>query len=164
MRKQYFSLIFIAFTFSLSGFGQNEIAPFKNSGVIFSADYKYYSFDNLKRFTPSFSEISELEILLSRHIKKINSNRLNQGNQSLIHRNLKKYKRQYIGYFDEKGERVIYVKFLWKGYQYFDDNGKEIEIWKTQWLEIFDGGSSYWQIKYNPDLKIFSDLAVNGVS
>ena len=140
------------------------VIPFEKKGVIFSDKYEFYMFNDLKRFTPTFSEIEGLEKLLLQKIKLINQNKPNQNHQPLIHRNLGKYKRQYIGYYNEKGERIIYVNFLWKGYKDYDLNGNEIEPWKTQWLQIFDGGSHYWQIKYYPELKIFFDFSVNGVA
>jgi hypothetical protein len=66
--------------------------------------------------------------------------------------------------YNEKEERIIYINFLWKGYKDYDLEGNEIESWETEWLQIFDGGSHYWQIKYYPELKIFFDFSVNGVA
>jgi hypothetical protein len=140
------------------------VIPFEKKGVIFYDKYEFYMFNDLKRFTPSLFEIKELERLLSQQIKFINQNKPNQNHQPLIHRNLGKYKRQYIGFYNEIGERIIYINFLWKGYKDHDLDGNEIEPWKTEWLQIFDGGSHYWQIKYNPELKMFFDFSVNGVA
>ena len=159
--KTILSLIILIFCqFAIA----QTVIPFEKKGVIFSDKYEFYMFNDLKRFTPTFSEIEGLEKLLLQKIKLINQNKPNQNHQPLIHRNLGKYKRQYIGYYNEKGERIIYVNFLCKGYKDYDLNGNEIEPWKTQWLQIFDGGSHYWQIKYYPELKIFFDFSVNGVA
>ncbi|HEY1193539.1 hypothetical protein [Flavobacterium sp.] len=139
-------LIFHIITYS------QKVTSFKNIGVIFPKDYDCYLFDN--RFTPTSTEINELEILLNKNIEAINTSKF----KPLIHKNLKKYKRQYIGFYNEKGEKIIYVNFLWNK----DLNSSE-EKWKTEWYDVADGGSYYWNIKYNLDNKTFFDFRVNGL-
>lgn len=147
MKKLILIIFLMISQFSIS---QKNVV-FENKGVIFTEGYEFYLFKDLKRITPSLGEIKELEKLLSQQIKEININKPNQKKSPLIHRNLKKYKRQYVGYYNGNGERIIYINFLWKGYKGYDVDGKQIEPWKTEWLQMFDGGSQYWQIKYNSD-------------
>lgn len=130
---------------------------YKDKGVIFPNDYNFYLFDNLKRFTPTSNEINELEILLTKNIEIINTNKFNP----LIHKNLDNYNRQYFGIFNEKGERVIYINFLWRENENKSFNRKKEEKWKTELQYISDGGSYYWNIKYNLTHKTFFDFRVN---
>ncbi|WP_431241111.1 hypothetical protein ACQ9BO_13325 [Flavobacterium sp. P21] len=97
-----------------------KTTSYKNIGVIFPKDYDSYLFDNSERFTPTSNEIKELEFLLNKNIKAINTNKFTP----LIHKNLDKYNRQYIGFFNEKGERIIYINFLWRENYTSEKNGK----------------------------------------
>jgi len=144
-------LAFIFLLLCQLGFSQNAI-PVRKSGIIFTEDYKYYAFDYFKRFTPSSQEIQSLEKILKSNIQN-----------KFIRRNLGKYKRQYIGFYNIQGERVILINFLWKGWTDYDFEGNEIQTWKKEWMEIQDGGNHYWKIKYNPDTKSFYEMNVNGV-
>jgi hypothetical protein len=122
-----------------------------------------------KRFTPTKSEILELEKQLDEQIKVINKNKPNQGKGygPIIHRKLKKYDRQYIGFIDQYGQKVIHVNFIWNGYSIWEAiKGwtKPDESWKTEWQMWFDGGSRFWNINYIIDKKEFIDFQVNGVA
>ena len=146
------SLVFILFLFCQFAFGQNKIA-FRKSGTIFTENYHYIFFEDFKRFTPSFQEITELEKHLKNYPKIKSVKRLS------------KYYRQYVGYYNSLNERVILVNFLWKkDGRAIDMEGNEIEPWKEEWSEVFDGGNQYWKIKYNPDSKKFYDMIINGIS
>ncbi|WP_139260413.1 hypothetical protein [Flavobacterium defluvii] len=111
----------------------------------------------MKRFTPTSNEINELEILLGKNIEIINTNKFNP----LIHKNLNNYNRQYFGIFNEKGQKIIYVNFLWRENTDHPFNRNKKEKWKTEWQDISDGGSYYWNIKYNLINKTFFDFRVN---
>lgn len=137
-------------------------------GAIFPATYQMPYPEEL-RFTPTVAEIARFEQQLKAEIKGINNNKPNQGRHygPIIHRNLKKYVRQYIGFVTAEGERVIHVNFLWnhlnpveriKGYTLWAENFQE------DWLNVYDGGSRYWQIKFNLTTSEFIDFWVNGIS
>ena len=165
--------IILLFCFSLT-FSQ-EIKLVENKkyeGAIFSKSYtdEFSNFPPIKkRFTPTETEIAELENQLKKQIKRINKNKPNQGKHygPIIHRNLKKYVRQYIGFIDNEGQKFIYVNFLWDGYSLLDfirGFEKRDDSWKTEWQMWFDGGSRYWNIKYIIDKKEFVDFSVNGIA
>lgn len=144
----------------------------KYEGAIFSKSY-IDEFLNLpqieKRFTPTKTQITEFENQLKKEIKRINKNRPNQGKGygPVIHRNLKKYVRQYIGIIDKNGQKFIYANFLWDGYSIWDfirGYEKPDRYWKKGWVMAFDGGSRYWNIKYIIDKNEFIDFSVNGVA
>ena len=108
-----------------------------------------------KRFTPTKEEIFEAEKALKSKLKEANRNLENQYNSPIIHRNLKKYKRQYFGYINGNGEKVLYINSLWS---------KPIKEkrWLNQLIIVSDGGSHYWNIEYNLETDELIKLSVNG--
>ncbi len=140
-------------------------------GAVFNSEYELYQVNPHpdSRFTPSKKEVDELESNLRNEIKAINVGRPNQGKHygPIIHKNLNKYLRQYIGFITPEGHRVVYVNFLWnrlsfiqkiKGYSLSTDG------WRDRWIQVSDGGSEYWQIKYNLTTGEFFDFYVNGIA
>lgn len=108
-----------------------------------------------KRFTPTKEEIFEAEKALKSKLKEANRNLENQYNSPIIHRNLKKYKRQYFGYIKGNGEKVLYINSLWK-------KNEEETKWLQQIIMVSDGGSYYWNIEYNLNTDELINLSVNG--
>jgi hypothetical protein len=107
------------------------------------------------RFTPTKEDIIKADNALKSKLKEVNRNFENQYNSPIIHRNLKKYKRQYFGFINNKGEKVLYINSLWK------KNEKETK-WLRQIIMVSDGGSYYWNIEYNLDNDELMNLSVNG--
>ncbi|MCA1965502.1 MAG: hypothetical protein LDL23_02500 [Flavobacterium sp.] len=107
------------------------------------------------RFTPTKEEIIKAENALKSKLKFINNPLMNQSSSPIIHKNLKKYKRQYFGYINEKGEKILYINSLWK------KNEKETK-WLQQIIMVSDGGSHYWNIEYNLETEELENLKVNG--
>ena len=107
------------------------------------------------RFTPTKEEIIKAENALKSKLKFINNLLINQSSSPIIHRNLKKYKRQYFGYINDKGERILYINSLWS--KSYKDN-----IWLNEIIWISDGGSHYWNIQYNLATNELENLKVNG--
>ena len=144
----------------------------KFTGVIFPANYDLSGiFGTQNRFTPTELEIAELEMILKAQIAELNKNRFSQKNKynrknrcPTIDKNLKKYVRQYAGFYNEKGERIIYINCIWHKYTEIGDDNIERQVWKTNWLTISDGGSYYWNVQYNLDTKTFFNFSVNGIA
>ena len=128
-------------------------------GVIFSADYELPIFDNAdkSRFTPTVDEVMKFEKELKRRIKEINKDKPNQGRHygPIIDKKLDKYSRQYAGFINDKGERVIHVGLNWK---------RNDEAWKNNFVLVFDGGSYHWTIRYNLNKEEFFHFGVNGIA
>jgi hypothetical protein len=120
-------------------------------GAIFPAGYG--NIFSPKRFTPSVAEIELTELMLSRDLKKLNKDRLHQSSTPIIHKNLESYQRQYFGYIDENGDRIILINCFWAG-DY--DN-----TWLNKMIRYYDGGSFYWQVRYNIDKGLLFGLKVN---
>ena len=109
------------------------------------------------RFTPTKEEVFKAENALKSKLKYINNPLINQSSSTIIHKNLKKYKRQYFGYINDKGEKVLYINSLWS---------KSVKENHWHWLNeiiwISDGGSHYWNIEYNLETEELMNLSVNG--
>ncbi len=109
-------------------------------------------------FTPTKTEIDRAELYLRSHLKEVNKDLINQSSTPIIHRKLKKYKRQYFGYIDGNGDRILLINCFWS------KNRSDSEIWLRNRIIVNDGGSYYWNIKFNLDKNALFELVVNGYS
>jgi hypothetical protein len=143
-------------------------------GTIFTEKYPFqnlviFDIDSTQRFTPSIEEIEIVEGLLRRQLKAVNKRRPNQqSGKPVLHRNLPKYFRQYIGFINKKGDKTIHVNFHWNRYNiidrinnciYFNDSRINYE---SNYSVVLGGGSHYWQINANIAKRELTDLLVNG--
>jgi len=125
--------------------------------AIFPKEY-YGDFLDKGRFTPTKNEVKLAEEALQKNFKKINHKLINQNGSRyspIIHKNLQKYKRQYFGYLDKNGNKILYINAFWSNEGSFDD-------WLYERVFVFDGGSFYWNIKYNLNKQRLFELHVNG--
>ncbi len=128
------------------------------SGYIFNENHDVFvSIGNqAKRYTPTQNDIFLCEKLLKEQIETINDTRYHQsGNCPIIHKKLKKYVRQYVGFVNDKGEKVIWINFIWKDKNYFDRISKDIIV-------VSDGCSYYWSVQVNLDIRNLHHLRING--
>ncbi len=109
-----------------------------------------------QRFTPTRQEIEQAEISLATDIKTLNNQLVNQSSTPIIHKNLHKYKRQYFGYIDKNGDRILLINCFWA------KDRDDTDSWLTGRIMVLDGGSYYWNVKFNLDKKQLFDLDVNG--
>ena len=134
-------------------------------GVIFSKDYIGLLNNSDNKFTPTLTEIDSAEIILRKGIKKINRYRP-IDNCPVIHRNLNKYKRQYFGFIDSNGDKIIYINCLWDKVGFIDRVIYKEPVdttWKIEEKMVMDGCSYYWSIKVNLNQKTLFDFGVNGL-
>jgi len=166
-------LIILILNFNLSFSQEIELIYEKEyEGAIFPKTYNITYSNNLpndKRFTPTKTEIRELESRLRIYLKEISKNKTNRGKGDgpNIQRNLDKYVRQYIGFVDEKGQRIIHVNFVWNHYSFWNKirgYEKPNDSWKSDWQFVLDGGSYYWNIDYIMTKNDFDNLNVNGIA
>jgi hypothetical protein len=126
-------------------------------GEIFNENFESNAIENsLKRFTPTIEEVNQAENILKLGFKK--SNKSKDGR--FISRNLKDYKRQYLGYINSDGEKMLHISF------YLDKNSKKQDnrFWKEEYKMILDGGTSYWIVKINLKTNKLENIAINGVA
>jgi hypothetical protein len=67
-------------------------------------------------------------------------------------RDLSEYKRQYVGIL-VNGQQVIFVNFFC--------NTHELD-WSREFVFVTDGGSCYFEVKYNLETGKFSELSIHG--
>lgn len=129
-----------------------------DKGQVFPKEYSNQSlpFQSQSRFTPSLREVASVESVIKEQLAVLNEGQVNQGDRCpVIDEKLKSYYRQYVGYVDENGNRIVWINFLWK------KEHKKSEIEEDVVL-VFDGCSYYWNIKVNLDQKKAFDLFING--
>jgi len=139
----------------------------KIESVIFSKDANCFLYDfGELRFTPSVDDINMAEYILQRNIQSANTMH-NQGDGCpLIHKNLKNYRRQYYGYIDSEGNKILYVNFLWAKYSIFDRlkgyHKDDSHAWKSERVIVLDGCSNYWSIEINLSQQKLQHMYING--
>lgn len=83
----------------------------------------------------------------------------------MLEKNLPAYFRQYVGFINRKGEKIIHLNFHWNKYSAADkltgytDHRLQYD---SAYFVVFDGGSYYWQVDANITKMQFSSLWVNG--
>jgi hypothetical protein len=123
--------------------------------AIFQAEFRT-NLPSTDRFTPDKKEVDKAELALESQLKSLNVDKMNQYETPVIDKNLHKYKRQYFGYIDSKGQRILFINCFWK-------RDKEGELlWLTERIRALEGGSYYWNVKFNLDTNELFDLDVNG--
>ena len=107
-----------------------------------------------KRFTPTKNEIELAELSLKIELKELNKPLINQHDSPIIHKRLRKFKRQYFGYINESGHRILLINCFW--------NKQAHKNWLNSKVSVLDGGSYYWSINYDLDTLNLYDLYING--
>ncbi|MGC4128047.1 MAG: hypothetical protein QM564_00495 [Bergeyella sp.] len=157
------SILTIVLFFSLPFFNKNlddgyslDFKCFK--GYVFSSSKEITFIDSIEdRFTPSKQEIEQIEKLVSILIPQEKRANANFGKKCpKISKNLNNYNRQYVGYIDSDGNKIIWINFIWK--KDCPDN------WNKDIIIYTDGCSYFWQIKINLKENKFFDFYVNGVA
>jgi|LFRM01.1.fsa_nt_gb hypothetical protein len=108
---------------------------------------------------PTIKDIEYVEKLIKKFVTKKSKRMLEgqgYGGYPIIYQNFDKYVRQYYGIYNEKGEKILNVDFIWREYAY------KME-WKCVHLMISDGGSYFWQISVNMKKKKCFNYSVNGI-
>ena len=83
-------------------------------GYIFNENhFVLMTIENQKtRYTPSKVDILILEQILKNKLRCENSEQTNQNNECpVINKNLKNYVRQYVGFINTEGEKIIWINF-----------------------------------------------------
>jgi len=119
-------------------------------GVIFPKEYKALH-ANAQRFTPTKEEIAFVELAIKNQLPLLVGT---QRHTPDIYTNLPRYRRQYFGYVDNKGNKIIYVNCFW--------GEKNMPNWRKSEVTVDDGGSYYWQVKVNLATRKLFALNING--
>lgn len=162
MKKVIIILTTLCMAVALPCFGQTDTTftkaehykTGKFEAAIFPANYDDYRFSKGKqRFTPTRKEIDQAETALKNDLRSLNKNLINQSSSPIIHKKLSRYKRQYFGYTDENGDRMLFINCFWN---------KTIDSFLDGIIIMLDGGSYYWSVKFNLTKGELFDLMING--
>jgi hypothetical protein len=133
-------------------------------GIIFTGNCPINKPINKKyvRWDPGVADIIIVENYIKDFINKKSKNHIKDTSEDypLINQNLENYKRQYIGYLNKRGQKIIYVNFIW--YDYKQDRSI-FSIWKEGWIFGYNQGTKIWEIKVNLDKHKCFDYFVNKV-
>ena len=102
-------------------------------------------------WTPSGDDILKLEEKLAGYLSQ-NSSQFYR--QPPVWERLDAYQRQYIG-LERGGRQIIYGN-------YFCENGGI--NWRQELVFVIDGGECYFQVEYDMESRLFTELRVNGES
>ncbi|MCF0211359.1 MAG: hypothetical protein HUK17_00480 [Bacteroidales bacterium] len=106
------------------------------------------------RFTPEDADIAKAEKLMQKKIAYLNRYHENQeGKVPIIDEHLSNYERQYVGFTDIHGYRIIYINALWDA-SLKGKLGRDI-------VRTSGGGPYYWSVKVNLDTEKVYGLMVN---
>ena len=108
------------------------------------------------RFTPTDAEIAETERIIQKRIDYANRDHINQGGMCpVIDEHMHKYRRQYVGFTNDRGDHIVWVNFLW------DDNLTD-ETLASDVLLTTGGCGHFWHIQCNLNTRKVCCLEVNG--
>ncbi len=107
------------------------------------------------RFTPTDAEIAEAERIIQKRIAYENRDHYNQGgNCPLIDEHMRMYRRQYVGFTNDRGDHIIWLNGLW------DDNLSDERL-ASDVILTRGGCGHFWHIKCNLNTRKVYGLEVN---
>jgi len=143
----------------------------RTRGTIFNDKYPFYLFflddniDSTKRWTPNKEDIELAEQILRTNIDKID-HRYPKDYGPRVDKHPYSYFRQYVGFINEKGRRIIHINCSWDKLSLLsrvlgdDDRLK----FNSDYAIVMDGGSYYWQVDVNLDEKTIYGFGVHGLA
>ncbi len=107
------------------------------------------------RFTPTDAEIADAERLIQKRIAYLNRDHYNQGGMCpVIDEHMRKYRRQYVGFTNDRGDHIIWVNYLW------DDNLTDERL-ASDVLLTRGGCGHFWHVKCNLATRKVYGLEIN---
>ncbi|MBO4307818.1 MAG: hypothetical protein J5848_05850 [Bacteroidales bacterium] len=166
MKKIALSISFILLIFSVVNaqdyvvpeevWYHTEVMGSNYHGYVFNKDWEVdIMVENQDgRFTPEDIDIAMAEKLMQKKIAYLNRNHENQeGMCPIIDEHLTKYIRQYVGFTDINGARIIWINGVW-------DDAVAQKL--SQDIVLTKGGCGrYWSVKVNLDTQKVYGLEVN---
>ena len=139
---------------------QRYIKEKKIEGYIFPKEYTpvlVYFDDAKERYSPTKEDVLKAEQLVKEQLINLNRPLVNQGGKCpIIHNSLSKYLRQYIGYVDQNGDRILWINYIIR-----KDKDQSSKLGKDV-IMVLDGCSNYWNVKANLSKEKLYDLRING--
>ena len=95
--------------------GQEETIRFSWRGVIFTAEYPHTHPYKAHHFTPTKKEVIKAEKLIKDFYKELSNDTINSDFERMYkigYNKFRFFKRQYIGYYNDNGDKVILIHFV----------------------------------------------------
>ena len=123
-------------------------------GYIFGKEHAIWGFPpEATRYTLSKEEVAKAEHLLREKIDKYVESYHIYANPPINKKALRKYERQYVGYFTENNDIVVLI--------YLHKVDKEDDL-SSDILMTYDGGNNHWSICINLNTEELYNMRVNG--
>ncbi|MBZ4192073.1 hypothetical protein [Niabella beijingensis] len=154
----FIAIMFLIFSFNLHA--QKEATLCKGKGYCgYMFDTSYIVLKSIKeqqgRIILSCDDIHIAEGILREQLFGLNDSKENQSKGCPnINRKLSKYCRQYFGFINTKGEKIVWINMFWNK----DLRGRA----KYDLISVNDGCSYYWNVEVNITTKNLSNLQING--
>ncbi len=127
-------------------------------GYIVDKDhFVFKSIENHReRYTPTAEDVKRVETILSSNEEYLKQHQLDKSKGNpIIYKNLRKYIRQYVGFIDKSGDRILWINLIYRKDLDLDKVSKDLVV-------VYDGGSYYWSICINVTKGNLYDMKVNG--
>ncbi len=156
IRKYFFTIAPLCFLLFLScGKFQSSISLKSDETIIDAGKNMKWAFgNNYTSWTPESKDIESAETILSKAFddqKKPTVNRL-------LDRKTDDYFKQFVGFVDANGDKIIWVNCFCKGEE------SSFKNWKNRVVFVSDGGNCFFNVKINITKNTYYDLMVNGVA
>ncbi len=160
-------------TFKTSDLQKIGVKTGKFRGTAFDSTYddeKLFIHNHIavRKFTPTKQDIDAAERILKNQIKKANERKPNQFSQKeYIDRNLNKYFRQYVGFLNKEGHKVIRINMHWDKYTALDrlKGYRDSRLdFTSDYSIVMDGGYRYWSVNVDLTTGSLYNFSVNGVA
>ncbi len=166
--KKTLLLTFVALIFTLAAPAQEFIEPVEKWKVaeVWGNNYHGWAFhqdvdvdftveNQDGRFTPTDAEVAEAERLIQKRIAYLNRDHYNQqGMCPVIDEHMHKYRRQYVGFTNDRGDHIIWANFLW------DENMSD-DLLASDVILTRGGCGRFWHLKCNLTTRKVYGLEVN---
>ena len=153
-----FILLVLITAYTQSGFSQTDKRDFVFKWQN-THDNSWISIDStLQKFTPTSEEIKmakETSIDFIDSLERTREPNLVEQYGKILHYRHQSYLRQYLGYIDNRGNRIVLINACCSA-------AGEKEDLEHNWIFVLDGGSCYFQIKVDLRTKKCFDFFVNG--
>lgn len=127
-----------------------------HGGIIDKGTSTWRDFEGQKeRYTPTLDDVRYTEKILTDSIVYIK--REEPSHSDFITKNLNRYLRQYVGFMNENGDKIVWINFLYKNDRFINTAYLNDAV-----ITVNDGGEYYWSIKVNITKNKLYDIAVNG--
>ncbi|MFT7034181.1 MAG: hypothetical protein ACJA2S_002691 [Cyclobacteriaceae bacterium] len=161
MRHIFITFLILTLTNSCSNKETSERINFEFAILKLPDDeLQYFSQDFANTWNPDSTDLITAEQVIKKAVGSTEG-------ELLSIQSLPNYFRQYVGFRNSAGERMLWVNALCDIKNGMVENNGEFVLepwpWKEEPIIVDDGGDCYWNILINIDKHEYSNFFVNGV-